>query len=107
MMLLLTDRAESGKIVFSKDSIINFDGDLRKIVMNEQEVIKNFGFKIKVYRRLNNVYQEDLAAGTGLSKSYLSNVENGKHSVSLVNALKIAKFFGKNINDFLDRRFDV
>jgi len=75
--------------------------------MNEKEILRTFGFKIKVYRRENKFSQDDLAVGTGLSKAYLSNVENGKHSVSLVNALKIADFFGKNINDMLDKRFNV
>ena len=72
--------------------------------MNEQEVLKKFGLKVKIYRTVKNLSQDDLSAATGFSKPYISNIENGKHNISLVNAIKFAEFFGKSINDMLDEK---
>lgn len=70
--------------------------------MDKQEILKNFGLKLKIYRTAKNLSQDDLSAETGFSKPYISNVENGKHNISLVNAVQLAEFFGKSINDMLN-----
>jgi len=70
--------------------------------MDKQDILKNFGLKLKIYRTAKNLSQDDLSAETGFSKPYISNVENGKHNISLVNAVKIAEFFGKSVNDMLN-----
>ena len=49
--------------------------------------------------------QEDVCDKTGFSQAYISNVENGKHSISLVNALMLSELVGKNIESML-REFD-
>lgn len=41
-----------------------------------------FGQRIKAMRLANEMTQEELCKKTGLSKGFLSDVENGKRSVS-------------------------
>lgn len=45
--------------------------------------------------------QDDVADKTDFSKSYISNVENGKHNLSLVNALIFSKLVGKTLDEML------
>ena len=69
--------------------------------MDEQNILKTFGFNFKIFRTKLGLSQEQVAEKTGLSKPYISNIENGKHSISLVNALMLSELVGKNIESML------
>lgn len=69
--------------------------------MDNEKTLKNFGFNIKIERLKSKLSQEKLAEQLGLSTVYISNVEAGKHSISLVNALKLSDYFAKPIEFFL------
>lgn len=69
--------------------------------MVDEKILKNFGFNIKIERMKLKMSQEKLAEHLGLSSVYLSNLESGKHSISLINALKLSSFFNKPIEYFL------
>lgn len=69
--------------------------------MNEQIILKNFGFNFKMARMKLKMTQDDVVEKTGFSKSYISNVESGKHNISLINALKFAKLVNKDINELI------
>lgn len=69
--------------------------------MDEQAILKNFGFNLKMARMKLKMTQDDIVEHTGFSKSYVSNVEGGKHNISLINALKLANLVNKNINDLI------
>ncbi|MGG3115253.1 helix-turn-helix transcriptional regulator [Bacillus paranthracis] len=47
--------------------------------------------KIPKLRREKKITQEELSSKVGITRAYLSNIENGKHKPSLDVALKIAK----------------
>lgn len=70
--------------------------------MNEkkeyQEYIKELGQKIKTYRVMNQISQQDLEDKTGVSKRSISRLEQGK-SVQVDNLFKIllALRLGENI----------
>ena len=70
--------------------------------MNKQkdykEYIKDLGEKIKIYRIMKEMSQQDLADQTGVSKRSISRLEQGE-SVQLDNLLKIllALELGDNI----------
>ena len=70
--------------------------------MDEQEILKRFGFNFKIERMRLKLTQDEVVDKTGFSKSYISNVENGKHSVSLVNALVFANLVNKKIDELLN-----
>ncbi|MBR1424701.1 helix-turn-helix transcriptional regulator [bacterium] len=69
--------------------------------MDEQKILETFGFNFKMYRTRQKMSQDDVVEKTGLSKSYISNVENGKHRISLINALKLSELVGKGIETML------
>ena len=55
--------------------------------------------KLKYYRALYNLTQEDLAKKLGVSRQTIIAIEKGKYDPSLKLAFKIAKFFGVKIED--------
>lgn len=69
--------------------------------MNEQEILKNFGINFKHYRNKAKLTQDMVVDFTGFSKPYISNVEMGKHNLSLVNALKFASVVNKTIEEMI------
>lgn len=69
--------------------------------MDEQKILETFGFNFKMYRTKLKLSQDDIIEKTGFSQSYISNIENGKHNLSLINALKLSDAVGKNIESML------
>lgn len=69
--------------------------------MDEQKILETFGFNFKMYRTKLKLSQDDIINKTGFSQSYISNIENGKHNLSLINALKLSDAVGKNIESML------
>ncbi len=48
--------------------------------------------------------QENVAEALNFSTVYVSNVESGKHNISLVNALKFCNYYGMPVEDFLKEK---
>jgi putative transcriptional regulator len=55
--------------------------------------------KIKVYRAMRDLRQEDLANAVKVSRQTIVAIEKGKYDPSLDLAFKIARFFGVNIEE--------
>ena len=53
-------------------------------------------------RRLNKLSQEELALAVGVTRQTITSIEVGKYTASLVLAYKIARYFGKAIEDIFD-----
>lgn len=53
-----------------------------------------FGEKLKYLRKLRGMTQEDLISRTGLSRSYISELENNNRNPSLPTLEKFASVFG-------------
>ena len=60
--------------------------------MNEESLLKLFGFNLKIERLKRKISQEKVAEALDFSSVYVSNVESGKHNISLVNALKFCEY---------------
>ena len=60
------------------------------------------GDRIRAIRGQQNWTQEKLAEAAGISKSFLSDIENGKRNISSESALKIADALGISL-DYLIR----
>ncbi len=69
--------------------------------MDEKKLLKNFGFNFKVARMKLKLTQDDIVEMADLSNSYLSNIEGGKHNLSLINALKLSKIVNKTIEELI------
>ncbi len=70
--------------------------------MDEQNILKNFGFNFKIERMKKKLSQDKVVELTNFSKTYISNIEGGKHNLSMVNALRLAKIVGKTIEELIE-----
>lgn len=57
--------------------------------------------KIKVYRAMKNISQEELAVAIGVTLKTINTVETGKFIPSTVLALRIARYFGVGGRNFV------
>ncbi len=58
--------------------------------------------KIHELRRERKLSQEELAAAVGVTRQTITSLECEKYTASLVLAYKIAKYFGKTIEEVFD-----
>ncbi|MBY0240235.1 MAG: helix-turn-helix domain-containing protein [Burkholderiaceae bacterium] len=61
-----------------------------------------FGKNLRRVRRLKEVSQEDLALTSGLSRTYVSEVERGARNVSIDNMGLLADALGVPLKDLVD-----
>ncbi len=57
----------------------------------EQEILKNFGSKVRYYRELLGLSQEKFAERANVHRTYIGTVERGETNITLVNVYKLAK----------------
>ena len=62
------------------------------------------GHKLRALRKIRGITLQKLAEDTGMSYSYLSGLENGKHSVSLTNLQRLSAYFDVDLVYFLQSR---
>ncbi len=55
--------------------------------------------RIQELRKELKIRQEDLADSVGVTRQTIISLENGKYNASLQLAYRIAKYFGKQIED--------
>ncbi|AIS32651.1 helix-turn-helix transcriptional regulator [Methanobacterium formicicum] len=55
--------------------------------------------KLKVYRAMNEITQEDLAKALGVTRQTIIAIEKNKYDPSLNLAFKIARYFKVQIED--------
>ncbi len=72
--------------------------------MEDKKLLKVFGLNIKFERQKQGITQDKVAEALNVSIVYVSNVEAGKHSVSLVNAKKFADFYNKSLDYLLTEK---
>jgi transcriptional regulator with XRE-family HTH domain len=64
-------------------------------------ILKEFGQKVRYYRKKRNLSQEELAELANLHRTYIGQIETGKRNVALLNVAKIAKALGVSVKDLL------
>ncbi len=62
------------------------------------------GDKLKSFRKQRGLSLDDLSTKTGFSKSFLSQIENGKNSPSIVSLKKITEALGVSIGETFEKR---
>ena len=65
-------------------------------------VTVNLGKRIKELRKENGISQEKLALLTGLDRTYITSVENGKRNISIINIERIVNSLNSNLPNFFD-----
>lgn len=60
----------------------------------------DIGNKIKYYRKLKDMTQQELAEKSNISRSYLADVERNRYNPSIETLQKIAEALGVSVEDF-------
>lgn len=55
--------------------------------------------RVEEFRNLNKEKQEELAAIVGVSRQTIISIEKGRYNPSIILAFKIAKHYGKSIEE--------
>ena len=58
--------------------------------------------KIKVYRAMRNISQEELAIAIEVTRKTINTIETGKFVPSTIIALKIARYFKVSVEDIFE-----
>ena len=67
----------------------------------DQKLLEHFGENLKKIRAAKDISQEHFAYEAGFSRSYYTEVENGKRNISLLNIVKIANLLDVELNELL------
>ncbi|MFM6036047.1 MAG: helix-turn-helix domain-containing protein [Sphaerospermopsis kisseleviana] len=70
--------------------------------MNNKNIQKKFGSKLRQIRQNLKLSQEELALLCNLDRSYIGGVERGERNISLVNIHKIADALNISPKEFFD-----
>ena len=70
--------------------------------MTNENIIHEFGLRIKQLRTGKGISQEKLSFLTGFHRTYIGMIERGERNISLTNIAVFAKIFEINISELLD-----
>jgi transcriptional regulator with XRE-family HTH domain len=70
--------------------------------MNNRDIRKNFGLRLKKLRISKGISQEKLGELADLHRTYISEVERGKRNISLDNIYILSKALGVTISQLLE-----
>ncbi len=68
-----------------------------------QDIRVRFGNVVRKRRTELQISQEDFAEHAGLHRTYISDLERGRHNVSLENIEKLAKALNLSLSDLMER----
>lgn len=63
-------------------------------------ITHTFGQRVRHFRKLKGISQEELANSCDLHRTYIGSVERGERNITLLNAEKIAKALGEPLVSF-------
>lgn len=69
--------------------------------MDENEILKNIAFNIKVERMRHNITQFKLAEIIGVHEKYIGKVESGKQNITIKTLIRISKALNTDLKKFL------
>lgn len=67
------------------------------------DITKQFGERVRYFRKLKKLSQDELADLCNLHRTYIGSVERGERNITLVNANKIANALSVNLADLVSR----
>ena len=74
---------------------------MKRIINIEAEIRQNLGQVLQRARDEKGVSQEQLSKATGITRTFLSLVENGKRFPSYDTLVRISSFLGRDLNGLL------
>ncbi len=73
-------------------------------MLKKENIYKTIGKNIKLFRKKENLTLNDLSKKTGISASFLSNIESGSKQATLITLEKIATVLGINLTTLFIKR---
>ena len=67
------------------------------------DITEQFGRRVRYFRKLRNLSQDELAELCGLHRTYIGSVERGERNITLLNADKIANALSVNLAELVSR----
>ena len=67
----------------------------------KQEILIQFGIKVREYRKKKGLSQEELAFKADLHRTYIGMIERAEKNITLLNIEKIANALEVNINELM------
>lgn len=61
--------------------------------------VQNMENRLEEFRKKQDLLQEDLAEALDVSRQTIGSLENGRYNPSILLAFKIARYFGRSIED--------
>lgn len=78
------------------------ESNYQKLIKKEEEFLKAFGKKVKLYRHLKDYSQLDLSLESGLDRNYIGGIERGKRNISIIKVKQLADALDINVKDLFD-----
>ena len=75
-----------------------------KVKIKGKVLYKRLGEKVYLARRRKGLTQDQLAENTGLDRSYISQIENGKRNLSAKSILEISRTLNIGVGELLGQR---
>lgn len=72
--------------------------------MDKSNILEKFGEKIKEYRKLKGLSQEQLAEKANLHRTYIGMIERAEKNITLLNIEKIANALDVKITDLINQQ---
>ena len=69
--------------------------------MEDREILKKFGQRIREIRKGKNISQEELSFKADLHRTYIGMIERAEKNITLINIEKIANALDVNISELL------
>lgn len=67
------------------------------------DITKQFGQRVRYFRKLKKISQDELAELCSLHRTYIGSVERGERNITLINANKIANALSVNLADLVSK----
>ena len=68
-------------------------------MQSKKEILVHFGSKVREYRKLRGLSQEQLAFKANLHRTYIGMIERGEKNITLLNIEKVADSLNISIKD--------
>ena len=63
--------------------------------------------RLEEIRKQRGIKQDELAEAMGVSRQTISSLENGRYNPSVILAIKLARYFGLNVEDIYREAFNM
>ena len=75
-------------------------------MISESEILIKFGERVRTFRKIKDISQEELAHRASLHRTYIGMIERAEKNITLLNIEKIANALEISISELCDFKND-